>query len=66
VTPNKVGFPVGQDVEPEDRKRNNPVGRAGRPEDIADAALFLASDQYSCIDATDLLVDGGVLHGPMG
>jgi NAD(P)-dependent dehydrogenase (short-subunit alcohol dehydrogenase family) len=65
VTPNKVGSPVGQDVEPEDRKRKNLVGRGGRPEDIADAVLFLASDESSFIDATDLLVDGGVLHGPM-
>ncbi len=65
VTPNKVGSPVGQDVEPEDRKRKNLVGRGGRPEDIANAVLFLASQESGFIDATDLLVDGGVLHGPM-
>lgn len=65
VTPNKVGSPVGKDVEPEDRKRKNLVGRGGRPKDIADAVLFLASDESGFVDATDLLVDGGVLHGPM-
>jgi NAD(P)-dependent dehydrogenase (short-subunit alcohol dehydrogenase family) len=65
VTPNKVGSPVGQDVEPTDRKRSNLVGRGGRPEDIADAVLFMASEESSFITATDLLVDGGVLHGPM-
>ena len=65
VTPNKVGSPVGQDVEPEDRKRKNLVGRGGHPEDIANAVLFLASEESGFIDATDLLVDGGVLHGPM-
>ena len=60
VTPNKVGSPVGQDVEPTDRKRSNLVGRGGRPEDIADAVLFMASEESSFITATDLLVDGGV------
>lgn len=65
VTPNKVGSPVGQDVEPGDRKRSNLVGRGGRPEDIANAVWFMASGQSSFITATDLLVDGGVLHGPM-
>jgi NAD(P)-dependent dehydrogenase (short-subunit alcohol dehydrogenase family) len=66
VTPNKVGSPVGEDVEPEGRKRSNLVGRGGRPEDIASAVLFMASDESGFITATDLLVDGGVLHGPMG
>ena len=65
VTPNKVGSPVGQDVEPEDRKRRNLVGRGGQPVDIANAVLFLASEESGFVDATDLLVDGGVLHGPM-
>ncbi len=65
VTPNKVGSPVGQDAEPQDRRRSNLVGRGGRPEDIASAVLFMVSDDASFITATDLLVDGGVLHGPM-
>ena len=36
-----------------------PLGRLGEAEDIAKAALFLASDAASFITATDLLVDGG-------
>jgi NAD(P)-dependent dehydrogenase (short-subunit alcohol dehydrogenase family) len=36
-----------------------PLRRAGRPEDIADAALFLASDQSSFITGVVLPVDGG-------
>jgi meso-butanediol dehydrogenase/(S,S)-butanediol dehydrogenase/diacetyl reductase len=36
------------------------VKRAGEPEDIAEAAVFLASDAASYITATDLLVDGGM------
>ena len=65
VTPNKVGSPVGQDVEPEDRKRRNLVGRGAQPLDIANAVLFLASEESGFVDATDLVVDGGVLNGPM-
>lgn len=35
------------------------VGRIGRPEDIAAAYLFLASDEAAWITGTDLLIDGG-------
>ena len=37
----------------------HPMGRNGRPADIADAALFLASDQSSWITGALLNVDGG-------
>jgi NAD(P)-dependent dehydrogenase (short-subunit alcohol dehydrogenase family) len=37
------------------------VGRVGRPEEIADGALFLASDQSSFMTGADLLMDGGYL-----
>jgi NAD(P)-dependent dehydrogenase (short-subunit alcohol dehydrogenase family) len=36
-----------------------PLGRAGRPEDIAHAALFLASDDAAYITGVNLPVDGG-------
>jgi len=36
-----------------------PVGRIGTPQDIADAVVFLASDQASFITGTDFIVDGG-------
>jgi NAD(P)-dependent dehydrogenase (short-subunit alcohol dehydrogenase family) len=39
-----------------------PAGRTGRPEEIADAAVFLASDAASFVQGSTLLVDGGALH----
>ena len=38
-----------------------PLARLGEPSDIADAALFLASDAASWITGTTLVVDGGML-----
>ena len=37
-----------------------PLGRLGEPEDVADAALYLASDQSSFVTGSDIKVDGGV------
>jgi NAD(P)-dependent dehydrogenase (short-subunit alcohol dehydrogenase family) len=40
-----------------------PLRRIGRPEDIAQAALYLASDASSFVTGTALVVDGGGLAG---
>ena len=37
-----------------------PIGRFGRPEEIARAALFLASDDASFVTGSALVVDGGI------
>jgi NAD(P)-dependent dehydrogenase (short-subunit alcohol dehydrogenase family) len=48
--------------------RMHPLGRIGRPEEVASAIAFLASDWASFITGTALLVDGGMLvpTGGMG
>jgi len=40
-----------------------PVARAGRPEDIAAAVAFLASEDAAFITGTHILVDGGMMIG---
>jgi 3-oxoacyl-[acyl-carrier protein] reductase len=41
-----------------------PTGRLGRPEDVGDACVFLASPMASWITGHDLVVDGGVSARP--
>lgn len=37
----------------------HPIGRLGQPEEIADAALFLAGDEAQFMTGSDMIVDGG-------
>jgi 3-oxoacyl-[acyl-carrier protein] reductase len=45
----------------EDLARSIPLKRVGMPADIAQAALFLASDMAAWVTGVDLVVDGGAL-----
>jgi meso-butanediol dehydrogenase/(S,S)-butanediol dehydrogenase/diacetyl reductase len=38
-----------------------PMGRVGQPEDIANAALFFASDESAWVSGANLVVDGGLI-----
>ena len=46
----------------EEMVKPTPAGRLGTPADIANAVVFLASDQASFIHAATLSVDGGILN----
>jgi NAD(P)-dependent dehydrogenase (short-subunit alcohol dehydrogenase family) len=50
--------PLGADAK-EGFKSQIPLGRLGRPEEIATTALFLASDDSSFVNGVELYVDGG-------
>ena len=41
----------------------SPMRRWGKPEEVANAVLFLASDEASIITGTVLLADGGMMAG---
>lgn len=43
-----------------------PLGRVGQPEDIANAALYLASDDAAWVTGAVLNVDGGLMAGSYG
>jgi NAD(P)-dependent dehydrogenase (short-subunit alcohol dehydrogenase family) len=43
-----------------------PLGEAGRPQDIAEGVLFLASDASRHVTGSELVIDGGMMAGRTG
>jgi NAD(P)-dependent dehydrogenase (short-subunit alcohol dehydrogenase family) len=65
ICPGPIETPLLAELlsDPERRQRrlvHIPIGRFGRPEEIARAALFLASDEASFVTGSSLVVDGGI------
>ena len=68
VLPGAVETGLWDHLGPEEREKiakGLPLQRNGQPEDIAQAALFLASDMSSYVTGTHLTVDGGQTCGFM-
>lgn len=57
--PTIVGGAAARAAHDEDLLAKHPIGRLGRPADVAAAIAFLASDEASFITGTSLVVDGG-------
>ena len=64
LSPGQVDTPDSQRLDKATREMFEsliPRGKMGRPEEIAAAALFLASDDSSYVNGMDFAVDGGFL-----
>jgi NAD(P)-dependent dehydrogenase (short-subunit alcohol dehydrogenase family) len=66
LCPGPVNTPLLRELFAKDEERaarrlvHVPMGRFGEPEEMANAVLFLASDESSFITASTFLVDGGI------
>ncbi len=64
IHPGPVETPMQKDWDDETKRQIAdwvPLGRIGRAEDIANCALFLASDDASFITGQEITVDGGIM-----
>jgi 2-keto-3-deoxy-L-fuconate dehydrogenase len=52
-------FAANKDEVRQQVHARQPIGRMGRPEEIATAALYLASDEAAFVTGSALVIDGG-------
>jgi NAD(P)-dependent dehydrogenase (short-subunit alcohol dehydrogenase family) len=55
----RAAFPQDDQAVPAEPAAPTPLGRAGRPDEVAATALYLAGDQSSFTTGAELFVDGG-------
>ena len=64
IHPGAIDTPMQKEWDDETRKAIAewvPLGRMGKPEDIANCALFLASDESAYVTGAEIIVDGGIM-----
>lgn len=74
VNPGAIDTQLSADLGPADAMRKlvadcldrTPLGRFGRPEEIARTIAWLASDEASFVTGTTIVVDGGLSHNAYG
>ncbi|MCY9659255.1 glucose 1-dehydrogenase [Paenibacillus chondroitinus] len=73
VVPGATRTPIWKKSTPEEtaklegaQARTIPLNRMGDPEEIANALLFLASDDSSFVQGAEITVDGGARSAPLG
>jgi 3-oxoacyl-[acyl-carrier protein] reductase len=67
ILTDRLKHTLPKDADPEqalkDRAKNVPLGRIGKPEELAALVAFLASEQAAYISGTTIQVDGGANRG---
>jgi len=64
ISPGPIGAGMGQNVVQDEKKRDIekriPMGRRGKPEEVASLVCYLASDEASYISGESIIVAGGL------
>lgn len=71
IAPGAVDTPINTRtlLDPSSRARLEraiPLGRVARPEEVAELALWLASDKATYLTATTVFIDGGIMRASTG